>query len=126
MKKRLIHHLDYPEDVDKELIPLLDTINSIPGVRTRYSCCGHGNMEFYLMLSVSCDEAANALSIKFSKMGISVEYDGIHFNNPYTAPYECDFRVGSWKIGTSSPAKRKRIFGNMVKSLNELVPKNDW
>ena len=35
---KLILSLEYPGDVDIELIPLLDLINSVPGVRTLFSC----------------------------------------------------------------------------------------
>lgn len=33
---------EYPNDIDAELVPLLDAMNSLPGIETRSSCCGHG------------------------------------------------------------------------------------
>lgn len=32
----------YPKDIDPEVVPLCDALNSIPGVETSYSCSGHG------------------------------------------------------------------------------------
>ena len=49
--EKIIHNFTYPEDVDKELIPLLNIINCIPGVRTIFSCCGHKREDFYLVLA---------------------------------------------------------------------------
>ena len=31
-----------PADVDPELLKLLQALNSLPGIRTSNSCCGHG------------------------------------------------------------------------------------
>lgn len=44
--RKCIVSLEYPKDVDEELIPLLDLINSVPGVRTIFSCCGHAKESF--------------------------------------------------------------------------------
>ena len=41
-KSRDHRKFTYPKDVDKELVPMLDVFNNIPGVRTVYSCCRHG------------------------------------------------------------------------------------
>jgi tRNA(Phe) wybutosine-synthesizing methylase Tyw3 len=49
--KKKIQKFNYPKDIDQELISLLDVINSIPGVRTLFSCCGHGKEEFYIVLA---------------------------------------------------------------------------
>ena len=34
--------MEYPKDMDKECIPLCDALNKLPGIRTTYSCSGHG------------------------------------------------------------------------------------
>ena len=33
--------MPYPEDIDQECIPLCDALNSLPGISTISSCCGH-------------------------------------------------------------------------------------
>jgi len=34
--------MPYPSNIDPEVVPLCDALNSIPGVETTYSCSGHG------------------------------------------------------------------------------------
>jgi len=36
----------YDEKIDKECISLCNTLNSIPGIKTFESCCGHGEAPF--------------------------------------------------------------------------------
>lgn len=45
----------YPEDMDKECIPLCDFFNSI-GLETTYSCCGHDIGSFWIIFSVKVTE----------------------------------------------------------------------
>jgi len=42
--------MNYPSDMDKECIVLCDAINSIPGLHTIESCCGHGKDVFKIYL----------------------------------------------------------------------------
>ena len=39
---------DYPDDMDKECMPLCDLFNSI-GLITQFSCCGHGESPFQII-----------------------------------------------------------------------------
>lgn len=48
--KKKLTKFEYPKDIDKELIPLLDTIGSVPGLRPLFSCCGHRYKEFLISL----------------------------------------------------------------------------
>jgi hypothetical protein len=47
----------YDEYMDKEVIPLCDMINSLPGLKTYESCCGHGkrsiNIYFYVCSDIT-------------------------------------------------------------------------
>ena len=46
----------YPPDMDKDMIPLCDALNSLPGVRTFFCCSGHGRGnegEFYISMGCS-------------------------------------------------------------------------
>lgn len=42
MALRLSAKLDYDDHMDPEMIDLCNAMNSIPGIRTTQSCCGHG------------------------------------------------------------------------------------
>lgn len=44
-------HEGYPSDMDKECIPLCDVLNSIEGIVTTESCCGHYKDRFYIWFS---------------------------------------------------------------------------
>jgi len=36
----------YDGDIDTECVALCDAMNSVPGIRTTSSCCGHGEREY--------------------------------------------------------------------------------
>lgn len=40
----------YHDGMDPECIALCDALNSLPGIRTYESCCGHGRREFMVFL----------------------------------------------------------------------------
>ena len=42
--------INYPDDMDKECIPLCDLFNSI-GLTTQFSCCGHGESPFKIIFT---------------------------------------------------------------------------
>ena len=42
------NNINYPDDMDKECIPLCDLFNSI-GLTTQFSCCGHGESLFQII-----------------------------------------------------------------------------
>ncbi len=44
--------INYPDDMDKECIPLCDLFNSI-GLTTQFSCCGHGASSFEIIFNDS-------------------------------------------------------------------------
>lgn len=60
----------YPDDVDKELVPMLDVFNNIPGVRTEYCCCGHGTDGWYMSFKCTSSYMANVIVTYFSKVGL--------------------------------------------------------
>ena len=59
---KVIQRLEYPNDVDEELLPLLDILNSIPGVRTLFSCCGHSKEPFYIVIGFTSLEARHLIT----------------------------------------------------------------
>lgn len=38
--------MTYPPDMDTECVDCCDLLNSLPGVKTFESCCGHGKFKF--------------------------------------------------------------------------------
>lgn len=45
-----VENIQYPDDMDKECIPLCDLFNSI-GLTTQFSCCGHGHDAFQIIFT---------------------------------------------------------------------------
>ena len=45
-----VENIQYPDDMDKECIPLCDLFNSI-GLTTQFSCCGHGESPFRIIFA---------------------------------------------------------------------------
>lgn len=45
-----VENIQYPDDMDKECIPLCDLFNSI-GLTTQFSCCGHGESPFQIIFA---------------------------------------------------------------------------
>lgn len=45
-----VENIQYPDDMDKECIPLCDLFNSI-GLTTQFSCCGHGHDPFQIIFT---------------------------------------------------------------------------
>ena len=48
--------MKYSGNIDKECVELCDAINSIPGIYTVESCCGHGKHEFRIWFKVEDHE----------------------------------------------------------------------
>lgn len=56
--------MQYPSDIDSEVVPLCDVLNSLPGIETTYSCSGHGefsetNKKFHVFIECQTVEAMN-------------------------------------------------------------------
>ena len=128
MKKRIIHHLDYPKDVDKMLVPLLDVLNSIPGCRTLYSCDGHGKESFYISMGICSDAAFSGISRIFKEM--VAEFNEFEIDDGVgpdgITRYERHLGIYSWDVGSLPYKKRKNFIKRFSEALKELVPYNMW
>ena len=50
--KKLNMKFEYDGHMDKEVIPLCNAMNSLPGIETDESCCGHGSSKFSIFFKV--------------------------------------------------------------------------
>lgn len=88
--RKIIQNFIYPKDVDKELIPMLNIINSIPGVRTVFSCCGHGKNDFYLSLAYTSCQTRSFIDNIFQRNGCLIKgFNDEDTNNKYI----CKFKI---------------------------------
>ncbi len=53
---------DHPyEEIDAEVAPLVDAMNTIPAIYTTGSCCGHGQTEMYVTFTIASLSSFNRL-----------------------------------------------------------------
>jgi len=50
--RKFSYKSDYDGQMDTEVIGLCDAMNSLPGIQTFNSCCGHGFSDFQIFFSV--------------------------------------------------------------------------
>ena len=141
-REKLIVSLEYPGDVDQELLPLLDLINSIPGVRTLFSCCGHGREPFYMVLAFTsaqtrslienCLHAIKHLDPKiadyqedcFPHARFTIE--DFYTKNANSLIFENSVGFYSDDLGMKKKAERIKDYKRICKFIMKLVPKKHW
>ena len=139
---KLIVSLEYPGDVDIELIPLLDLINSVPGVRTLFSCCGHGRESFYMVLAFTSAQARSLIEnclqgLKnldrkiadyqedcFPHAKFTVE--DFYTKNVDSLIFENSVGFYSNDLGMKKKAERIKDYKRICKFIMKLVPKKHW
>jgi hypothetical protein len=141
-KGKLIVSLEYPGDVDQELIPLLDLLNSVPGIRTLFSCCGHSRESFYMVLAFTSVQARSLIencfqSIKnlgpkiadyredcFPHARFTIE--DFYTNNVDSLIFENSVGFYSQELGMKKKAERVKDYKRMCKFIMKLVPRKHW
>ena len=89
--KRKAKHKRYPNDMDKDMIPLCNALNALKGTRTFFCCSGHGRGnegDFYISLGCS-----NMKSFKT----IIKSFNGETFYK-ICKPYKIDLDTTFWPI----------------------------
>ena len=143
-KSKLILSLEYPEDVDAELVPLLDLLNSIPGMRTLFSCCGHKRGPFYMVIAFTSLQAKSLVENYFRGMKhvgwdlpgngedciLHSKFDEIEdfytkdfLNTPI---FENTVGFYSTELGMKGKAERVKDYKQICKFLMKLVPSKHW
>ena len=65
--------MNYPGTMDPECIPLCDALNSLPGIHTRESCCGHGKHPHMVFFTAETVESLRPILQSTSSSGWHVE-----------------------------------------------------
>ena len=142
-KNRDHRKFTYPKDIDVELVQLLDVFNNIPGVRTLYSCCGHGDGEWYMVFNCTSDYMVDVLMNYFGdcvdvsddnrltrlKMGhlkFEMEYDEDAQENMNNNVPEMKVVVRSNVLGHMKENERKREYKKMCEFFAEFAPFRTW
>ena len=142
--KKKIQKFKYPKDVDQELISLLDVINSIPGVRTLFSCCGHRKEEFYIVLAYTSLQTRSLIENIFLKntqyiknFNDDLTYKDVFIgkfksHDFYNAPIDNNIIfencVGYYntELGLATKKERVKNYKKIIKILTRLVPNEHW
>ena len=140
--EKTIQKFKYPKDVDKELIPMLNIINSIPGVRTTNSCCGHGKYNFYLTLAyTSCQTRSfidnlfqrncwdiKGFTDKLADDDIICQFKIVDFYSSDTDNMIFENYVSYYneKLGLMNKKERLNEYKKICYFLMMLIPNNDW
>lgn len=139
---KLIVSLEYPGDVDQELLPLLDLINSVPGVRTMFSCCGHSRESFYMVLAFTSAQARSLIencfhAIKHLDPKIAgyqedcfpharFTIEDFYTKNADSLIFENSVGFYSDDLGMKKKAERIKDYKRICKFIMKLVPKKHW
>ena len=139
---KLIVSLEYPGDVDLELLPLLDLLNSVPGVRTMFSCCGHSRESFYMVLAFTSAQARSLIEnglqgLKnldrkiadyqedcFPHARFTIE--DFYTKNVDSLIFENSVGFYSNDLGMKKKAERIKDYKRICRFIMKLVPKKHW
>lgn len=141
-RKKLIVSLEYPRDIDQELLPLLDLINSVPGVRTMFSCCGHSRESFYMVLAFTSAQARSLIENCFqpiknldSKIADYQEdcfpharftIEDFYTKNIDSLIFENSVGFYSQELGMKKKAERIKDYKRICRFIMKLVPRKHW
>lgn len=116
----------YPKDMDKDMIPLCDALNALPGVRTFFCCSGHGRGEdgaFYILLGCRSARSLKRIVAGFNGRGRWRS----DVRKPYRIDLDCEFwplkkpeigvRISNWCIDHLKYPRRKREFDRVIRCL---------
>ena len=149
-----LQRFKYPKDIDTELVPLLDTINSVPGLRTMFCCSGHGKEPFYMMIACCNKEIAkhvfDIFNLPYPKNGrftprptrtLPKDGDILSRDNKFTAvlddpvtnlhrgfcPQEkISISIYSSWLGCMKARERKKELAKLQKTFLGFVPRMHW
>lgn len=143
-KGKLIVSLEYPGDDDEELVPLLDLLNSVPGIRTLFSCCGHSTKSFYMVLAFTSLQARSLLENMVATCKHLDKNKLVNFVDEDCCPHARftieDFgdsmldsivfenHVGFYSsdLGMKKKTERIKDYKRMCKFIMKLVPRKHW
>jgi len=109
----------YPEDMDRDMIPLCNAINSLRGARTFFCCSGHGRGkdEFYILLGTRNMKTLRRIVKAFDMYGIRRLPSGFSF-------YLIETDTSFWTLRRSEIGVR--ISNKWVSGLGDLERKREF
>lgn len=120
----------YPPDMDKDMIPLCDALNALPGVRTFFCCSGHGRGnegEFYISMGCGSVRSLRRIVRAFSRfvrpaVPVAARYEvELDYDFWPLRKSEISVRVGNVMVDHLDARRRKKEFGAVIKLLREGI-----
>ena len=120
----------YPPDMDRDMIPLCDALNALPGVRTFFCCSGHGRGregEFYVLMGCGNTRSLKRIVKAFDPFarkglgaGVAARYKVELDHDFWTLRKdELGVRVSNPRVDRLDARGRKREFGAVIRLLKE-------
>ena len=130
----------YPNDVDKELVPMLDVFNNIPGVRTEYSCSGHDGNTWYITFRCSSEFVTNVILNYFTdtpklddddplnRLRTNLEYEVVYdeHQDSYNIVPEKNIAIYCKELGEMTEKKRMNEYKKICEFFSKLTPHYGW
>ena len=130
----------YPNDVDKELVPMLDVFNNIPGVRTEYSCSGHDGNTWYITFKCSSEFVTNVILNYFTdtpklddddplnRLRTNLEYEVFYdeHQDSYNIVPEKNIAIYCKELGEMTEKKRMNEYKKICEFFSKLTPHYGW
>ena len=130
----------YPNDVDKELVPMLDVFNNIPGVRTEYSCSGHDGNTWYITFKCSSEFVTTVILNYFTdtpklddddplnRLRTNLEYEVFYDENQdsYNIVPEKNIAIYCKELGEMTEKKRMNEYKKICEFFSKLTPHYGW
>ena len=124
----------YPYDIDKELVPMLDVFNNIPGMRTEFCCCGHNKPGWYVVFKFTSDYMYEK-TLQFFKgicnsecdLGLDFEVVERHsFVNIYGGVPEMEIAIYCNPLGMLSEIERSNKYAIICKYFSQFAIPSQW
>lgn len=125
LKHKNFQELVYPKDMDEEMVPLSNVLNSIPGCRTLYTCCGHSHEGWYVVLKFTSDVAHEEVRKAFEKNGAHDILDNSGAGHDDPIP-EVEMTVYWNSLGLLPDSKRFKAYKSLCNDLVKLLPASHW
>lgn len=109
--------VEYSGVMDDECIPLCDAINSIPGLRTVESCCGHGERQFSIWFDVEFPSHLPILLYYCDPCHVGFRWNCVVTTDCGMSPVT--FRIQSESQGEQSYAEANTIAESIVEYLKQ-------
>ena len=125
----------YPDDMDEELIPMMDVFNNIPGIRTVFSCCGHGGDGWYVIFNTTSSFVNKELLDFFKENGNcekllpNLKFETVDFGNIHAG---CNLvpetRIGVYcnELGSLPIEKRRSAYKKICEWFSKFTPRSTW